>query len=355
MYLQQFAQEKTERATPRRREQAHKRGQVFRSVEVGSALLLLGLFLVINLSGPGAYRDIRNLTVGLLGRFRVEEWTAGRVDALLVSVGLLGMKILAPILLTALLIGVAADLAQVGFLFSFEPIKPNFARLDPIAGFQRMFSKRSLVELAKALLKVTVVGWVCYSAIRKEIDLFPLLVDMEIGETVRLLGGLTLGVAWKSGAALLILAAADYAYQRWEYEAGLRMSKQEIKEEMKETEGNPQIRQRIRERQRAMARRRMMQDVAKADVVVTNPTNYAVALKYDLESMTAPQVVAKGQGFLAARIKEVAAEHRVAVVENKPLARALYSSVEVGGTIPAELYQAVAEVLAFVYRLKGKA
>ena len=355
MYLQQFAQEKTEAATPRRREQARKRGQVFRSVEVGSALLLLGLFLVIKLSGAGAYREIRDLTAGLFSRFRVEEWTVGQVNALFLSLGVLGLKILAPIFLAAVLIAVAADLIQVGFVFSFEPIKPNFSRLDPIAGFQRMFSKRSLVELIKSLLKVTVVGWVCYSAIRREIDLFPLLVDMEIGESVGLIGGLTLSVAWKAGAALLILAAADYAYQRWDYESGLRMSKQEIKEEMKETEGNPQIRQRIRERQRAMARRRMMQDVAKADVVVTNPTHYAVALKYDLQSMTAPQVVAKGQGFLAARIKEIAAEHRVAVVENETLARALYSSVEVDQTIPAELYQAVAEVLAFVYRLKGKA
>jgi flagellar biosynthetic protein FlhB len=263
------------------------------------------------------------------------------------------LKTALPVMMIIAIISLAANLLQVGFVFSFEPLMPQLDRINPISGFQRLFSLRSLVELVKSLCKIAIIGYFVYRFIAREIVQVPQLISADLADSLRVSSGLIVDLALEIGAVILVLAALDYFYQWWEHTKSLKMSKQEVKEEFKQTEGNPQIKGKIKERQRAMAMRRMMQEVPKATAVITNPTHFAVAIRYD-KSMSAPEVVAKGQDFLAERIKQVARENRVTVVENKPLARALYATVEVGETIPQELYQAVAEVLAYVFRLKRR-
>jgi len=256
-----------------------------------------------------------------------------------------------PVMGFALVLGLMGQLLQVGFNITAEPLKPQLSRMNPVEGAKRIFSKRALMELGKACLKIGIVTYVAYVALRNDIGKLPSLLWMEpvqaIAYASKLVGKMGLWI----GACLLIVAAIDYLYQRWEYEDSIKMSIQDIKDELKQTEGDPQIRSVIRARQRQLARSRMMQAVPTADVVITNPTHVAVALKYDAKSMAAPIVVAKGAELLAARIREIASENDIPIVENPPLARTLYEAAQVGREIPADLYQAVAEVLAYVYRL----
>lgn len=247
------------------------------------------------------------------------------------------------------------QVSQVGFLVTGETMKPKFERLNPLSGFKRMFSKRSAVEFLKACLKTLVIGWICYSMIRSSLPLFPQLTLVDPVQGVMMVGEIARRIGINAGVLLLVLAVADYSFQRFEHTKSIRMSKQEVKEEHKQSEGDPLLRSRMRQRQREIAMTRMIHEVPKADVVVTNPTHLAVAIQYDPASMDVPVVVAKGAGKVAERIKQVAREHSVAVVENRPLARALFDTVSIGSEIPADLYQAVAEVLAFVYRLQGRA
>ncbi len=352
--LQLFADEKTEPATPRRREEARKKGQVLKSVEVVSALVLLACFMALNALGPFLLSIFRETLSISLELGRQPELSAHGYSHFLWLVGQYAKGAL-PLMAVALVVGVAANLAQVGFTLSSEPLQPNFGRLNPIQGFGRIFSKRAIFEMLKSLAKLGLVGWVVYRAIRDELARLPQLLGMEIGQIVSFIAQLVLTIGLRAGLVLLIVAAVDFFYQWRDYEKNLRMSKQEIKEEYKQTEGNPQIKSKIREKQRQMSLRRMMQEVPKADVIITNPTHFAVALAYREKEMSAPQVVAKGQDYMAQRIKALALESRVTIVENKPLARSLYQAAEVGDSVPQELYQAVAEVLAFVYRLKRKA
>ena len=256
-------------------------------------------------------------------------------------------------MISVLLVAVSVSILQVGFSFNPDTIMPQFSRINPISGFGRIFSKRSLVELIKSLLKITVVGYFIFRFIQKETLRIPSLMMAEIPDSFALLAGIIYDLAFQIAMVILVLAILDYGYQWWEHMQNLKMSKQEVKEEMKQTEGNPQIKSKIREKQRAIATRRMMAEVPKADVVVTNPTHFAVALKYE-SGMEAPTVVAKGADFIAQRIREIAKENDVVIVENKPLAQALFKNAEVGDPIPPDLYKAVAEVLAYVYRLKRK-
>jgi flagellar biosynthetic protein FlhB len=256
-----------------------------------------------------------------------------------------------------LALGVAAlgvSLAQVGFVVNEEALNLKFQRLDPVAGAKRILSKRSLFELAKNILKVAIIGYVSYRTIAPELQHITLLADADVGSTFRYIGYAVFKVGMYTALALLVLAIIDYIYQRWEFNQSIRMTKQEVKEEHKQTEGDPQVRMRIRSLQREAARRRMMEEVPKADVVITNPTHYAVALKYDMEIMMAPMVVAKGQNLIAEKIKQVAREQGIPTVENKPLAQALFRAVDVGQAIPEDLYRAVAEILAYVFRLKER-
>jgi len=257
-----------------------------------------------------------------------------------------------PIIGVAMVVGVVVNLLQVGVMFTAEPLAPNWARINPVNGFVRLFSRRAVVEGTKMLLKVLLIGWLAFSAVRADAAMLLRTGEIDPLMVLMLVGQLLYKVAWRVGLAMLVLAVLDYAFQRYEYEKSLRMTKEEVKQELKQTEGDPLVRSRVRARQQAMARRRMMQAVPKADVVVTNPTHYAVALQYDASKMTAPTVVAKGMNLIARRIREIALQHHVPIVENPPLAQSLYRTVEVGQQIPPALYEAVAQVLAYVYRLR---
>ena len=351
--LQLFNGEKTEEATPKRKEEAKKKGQVAKSSEISSAFVILAAFYTLKLVGAGVYNELASYMTAILSSLTTTDLTINAVQLLFLNVGLVMAKTVLPILLVIMVISVVINFMQVGVIFSTEVLMPDFSKLDPLSGLQRLFSKRSLVELAKALFKVGIIGYFIYRFAIVQISDISKLISMELIDSLRLTGSLIIDLAFQIITVMMILAIFDYIYQWWEHNEGLKMSKEEVKQEMKQTDGDPLIKSKIRERQRAMAMRRMMQEIPKADVVVTNPTHLAIALKYE-KSMAAPVVLAKGQDFLAERIKQVARENKVAVVENKSLARALYPIVQIGDVIPAELYQAVAEVLAYVYRLKKR-
>jgi flagellar biosynthetic protein FlhB len=258
-----------------------------------------------------------------------------------------------PLLAIVLIAGLVANYLQVGFLFSAEAIAPKFSKIDPIKGFQRLFTLKSLTELAKNILKIVIVGSVAYGTISGELDGLSPLMDQSIWGIITYIGETSFKIILRTCWVLIVLAILDYCYQRWEYERGLKMSKQEIKEEHKQSEGDPMLKGKIKRMQRAMARKRMMSKVPKADVVVTNPDHIAVALKYDQREMAAPVVIAKGAALVAEKIKELARKNQVPIVENKPLARLLFKTVDLDRAIPENLYKAVAEVLAYVYGLKN--
>lgn len=355
MDLQLFAsQEKTEAATPRKREEARRKGQVSKSVELTSAITLLTAFAVLQVAGPFMADRLVSFGQALWEGGDLQDWSPAAVHRLLIDFMVTAALIAAPIAVITLAAGLAANFLQVGFLFSLEPITPDFNRINPGSGFKRIFSRRALADLFKSVFKVVVVGLVAYTTLRDDIETFPTLIGRDLVQVTGILGEMVTDVLLRAGLALLVMALLDYFYQRWEFEQSLRMSKQEIKDELRQTDGSPEIRSRIRQKQREMARQRMMQDVAKADVVVTNPTHFAVALAYKTGEMDAPKVLAKGQGFVALRIREIAEESGVPVIENPPVARQLFQAAAVGQFIPADLYQAVAEVLALVFRLKEK-
>jgi len=353
--LQLFAGEKTEKATPRRRQEARKKGQVFRSMDLSTAVILLACFSVMYFTMPYMFQEIAGFTVRLLSYRSTSDFTGAFVYALGLDVMILVLKLTLPLLATAAVTAFIVGLAQVGFVFSGEPLQFKLERINPINGAKRIFSKRALVELIKSLLKVLVVGYVLYSVLKNKLYLFPAMVDMDIMQMLIVLSRLVFEMAIKVGFCLLAIGVLDYFYQWWEYEQSLKMSKEELKEEYKQLEGDPQIKAKQKQRQREAAMRRMMAEVPKADVVITNPTHFAVALRYDAKIDQAPVVVAKGQDYLALRIKEVASQNRVEIVENPMLARTLYYSLDIGQVIPEELYHAVAEVLALVYKKRRRA
>lgn len=347
-------QEKTEQATPKRREESRRKGQVARSQELNSAILLLVALGGLYMLGGSMYNNLSGFTVDILvNSYRYEVSTTGLRD-LMLNWGFVFLRVTGPILLLLTVAALAVSLGQVGFVINEEALNLKLQRLDPIAGAKRLLSKRSLVELAKGIFKIAIVGYVSYISIVPELPLISSLVDVGVADTFSYIAGMIVTVGVRTALILLILAALDYAYQRWEFNQNIRMTKQEVKEEQKQTEGDPQVRMRIRSLQRETARRRMMEDVPDADVVITNPTHYAITVKYDMATMTAPTVVAKGQNLIAQKIKEIARENDVPIVENKPLAQSLFHAAEVGMEIPEELYRAVAEVLAYVFRLRRK-
>jgi flagellar biosynthetic protein FlhB len=261
---------------------------------------------------------------------------------------------IAPVLITVLVAGILANFVQVGLVFSAEALEPKFSKIDPFKGFQRLFSLKSFAELTKSIVKLCIVSYVAYVTVKDEMEVLPSLMDRSIGDIMVYMGEISFKIILRTSWVLIVLAVLDYVYQRWEYEKGLRMSRQEIKDEYKQTEGDPLMKARIRRIQREMARKRMMAKVPKADVVITNPDHIAVALEYDQLRMFAPVVVAKGVGFIAEKIKEIARQNNVPIIENKPLAQVLNKMVKVNEVIPENLYKAVAEVLAYIYGLKEK-
>nr|WP_233281240.1 flagellar biosynthesis protein FlhB [Paenibacillus algicola] len=355
MDLQLFAGEKTEKATPKKRQETRKKGQVAKSMELSGASILLAAFICLIFFGGYIQNHlVRLFTDVFINRLEMAV-TTDNVVMLLGEYGIQILILVAPIFISVLVIAIIVNYMQVGFLLTGEPLKMKLNKLDPIKGFKNIFSLRSLVEFSKSILKLAIIGYLVYTSLWSAKEDLSKLATTSPGQILHFTADVTLWLGIRIGAGLLVLAVFDYMYQKYDYEKNIRMSKQDIKDEYKKMEGDPLIKGKIRERQRRMALQRMMQEIPKADVIITNPTHFAVALKYDGSSMEAPQVLAKGQDYMALKIKEIAKNHGVMTMENKPLARALFQRTEIGDAIPGDLFQAVAEVLAYVYKLKGKA
>ncbi|WP_129596961.1 flagellar biosynthesis protein FlhB [Anaerophilus nitritogenes] len=353
--LQLFTGEKTEKATPKKRKEAREEGQILQSKEINSALILLCTFFVLSLMGNFIYNNFMIFTKNLFVDMKDVEglFNTNGIHKLFLNSALLTIKIVVPVVGTALVIGVICSYMQVGFLFTTKPLTPKLSRINPINGMKKFFSPKPIVEFFKSIIKLFAVGYITFSYVLKQSNNMVDLIDMEIIQIIGYLGKVTVGIGFRAAIVLMILAVLDYYYQKFEYEKELKMSKQEIKEEYKQIEGDPQIKGKIKERQRQMAMNRMMQDVPKADVIITNPTHYAIAIRYDSTLEEAPVVLAKGKDLIAQKIKQIASENDIIMVENRILARTLYSTVEIGDFIPPDLYQAVAEVLAYVYKVKN--
>ncbi|MFN0150867.1 MAG: flagellar biosynthesis protein FlhB [bacterium] len=347
-------EEKTEQATPKKRSEARREGRVARSQELVSTFVIAAGLIALNSRGPGMVEGLEALSRNYWGGLARAALTPATVQALLASLLLQVAAIVLPLAGIIALAGVAGNMAQTGFLFAPSALAPKWKRLDPFAGVQRVFAMRGFVEALKAFLKVIVVCGVAAVCIQSEMPRITSFLWGGVTDIASQIWGIGYSLSLKIVALLLVLSAGDYAWQRWQHERDLRMSRQEVREEHRQQEGDPMIKSRIRSLQRERARRRMMSDVPTADVIVTNPTHFAVALKYEQNSMSAPKVVAKGMNRLAQRIKAIGAEHGVPVIESPELARAIYKSVKLGGVIPVALYRAVAEILALAYRLKGR-
>ena len=350
--LQFFSGEKTEKATPKKKQDTRKKGQVAKSQDINTALVLIAVFAVLNFAGGSILKGIVSLMNFSLNDLMLMELTEHNIKSIFIEILKQTAIILSPILAAAMVAGVIANYIQVGVLFTTEPIKFKLEKINPLSGLKRMFSIRSIVELLKSILKITVIGIVTFAILWNKLEQILLLSQKSIGAALITIAKLTVQMGLVGSGALLFLALFDYLYQKYDYEKNIRMSKQDIKDEYKNVEGDPLIKSKIKQRQREMAMRRMMQDVPTADVVITNPTHYAICLKYDEDKYDAPYVVAKGVDFLAQKIKLIAKEHEVITVENRPLARALYTQVDVGDIVPEEFFKTVAEILAYVYRTK---
>jgi len=351
--IQFFAGEKTEKATPRKREDTRKKGQVAKSADVTSGLMLLAMFLVLLAFGPMlGKRFVDLLTNGLSPQAVLVSVEEGKIEEVMIEMMIEMGILVSPFFLTALLVGVLGNFIQIGVLLSGEAIQPKLDRINPLQGIKRIVSMKALVEFLKSVFKLLVIGATSGIILWNNKVEISRLTTEPIGEALAIIGQLTFQLGLSVSIALLMLAVFDFAYQRFDFEKSIRMSKQDLKDEHKNTEGDPQIKGKIKQQQREMAMRRMMQEIPNADVVITNPTHYAVAIKYDDGKHAAPVVMAKGVDAVAFRVREKATESGVPLVENRPLARALYAQVEIGMAVEEEFYQALAETLAFVYQMK---
>jgi len=356
-FFNEPASEKTEKATPKKRDKAREEGQVAQSQEISTAILFIAGFLALRAFVPSMWVRLESLIVMNFerGSYAMEFMENNAIANFLHTMFLEIFFIFLPIAVVIMLLNVIAGLLQVGWKPTAKTMKPNFKKLSPLKGIKKIFGSKILMELFKTTLKFTIVLLVVLWVVVGEIDLLLSLYELPwisaVGEVARVFTnvGITVGLFY------LVIAAADYAYNRAKHEKEIRMTKQEVKDEYKQTDGDPLIKGKIRQKMREASMRRMMQDVPGADVVITNPTHFACAIRYDPMALKAPVLVAKGADNLAARIRDVATEHDVTIVEDKPLARTLYSVVEVGDEVPAELWQAVAEILAYVYSVKGVA
>jgi flagellar biosynthetic protein FlhB len=361
--LQWFAKdgeggEKTEPATAKKLQDARENGQVAKSQELNHAIGLISLFLMLKmfisfvgehlLNGfPMIYNkipDIINESIGGLSVFVIQRV----INNVMITI----LQILSPFFVIGFSLSVLINILQVKWKITTKPMKPKISKLNPLNGFKRIFSKDSLFELLKSIVKIILIIYVAYTSIKDHQNELFLLYDIPLFQVILLIGTIVIDTGLKISFVYLIVGIADLIYQRHKFKEDMKMTKQEVKDEYKNIEGNPEIKGRQRSKMREASQRRMMQSLPSADVVITNPTHYAVAIKYDSQKNSAPIVVAKGEDFLAQKIRETAKEHHIEIVENKPLARMLYANVDVGQEVPPELYQAVAEVLAFVYSLR---
>lgn len=354
--LQLFSAEKTEKPTPKKKREAREKGNVLQSKEVNSAFVLLAAFIIINTFAAFMGMVLKKSTLHIYEQYLSINYmfSIKNLQSIMIGIMINFFIIVAPIMVTGLIVGVSCSYLQVGALFTTKPLNIDINRLNPIEGFKRMFSMKSVVEILKASARILILGYMSYNYIKNQINFIFNSIGMDVIKILELLLKMSVNIGIRLGIALVVLAVLDYLYQRYNYNKNLMMTRQEIKEEYKQTEGDPKIKSRIREKQRAISMRRMMQDVPKADVIITNPTHFAVAVEYNPEHFDAPKVIAKGRDLVAKNIKRIALENNIIIVENKPLARALYDNVEIGQFVPPELYQAVAEVLAYVYRINNK-
>jgi flagellar biosynthetic protein FlhB len=345
---------KTEPATPFRRGEARKKGKVARSADVGKSAVFLAAVLILWATGPAVIGALKALYMTLLGDLDRADLNTASVSLIFTNTCLAVITPLAPALAGIAAVAVVAGFAQVGFLVTTEQLVPKPEKLNPTSGMKKLFSLRSVVTLGTSFLKIAVVLTVVYLTVRSHLPTLFTLYRLPPTGIAAAIARMSMDLALRTGLVLLLVAAIDYAYQKWQYEREMRMSKQEMKDEQKMTEGNPEVQSRIRRVQYAMARTRMLADVKKADVVIRNPTHFAVALKYDPKEHAAPIVLAKGADHMAKRIIEIARKHKILMVHEPPLAQALYKSVEIGKMIPPKLYRAVAKILVHVMRLKGR-
>ena len=351
--------EKTEPATAKKLKDAREEGKVAKSKELTAAFSLIVLFLCLKIFVSYVGERLINvfpMIYNAMADFvKINEGalSAQAVSSLFFDVIIRWLLIVLPFFAFGFVITILVSIVQVGWTVSTKPMKPELSKFNPINGFKRIFSKDSLFQLLLSIVKIGLIGYIAYSSLKERVNDLFILYDLSLNQAISLVGTLIIDVGLKISLVYLIIGIADFAYQKYKFNDDMKMTKQEVKDEYKNTEGDPQIKGRQRRKMQEVSQRRMMQDVPKADVVITNPTHLAVALKYDAQASTAPVVLAKGEDFLAQRIKEVARDNNIEIVENKPLARMLYHNVDIGAEIPPELYQAVAEVLAFVFRTRN--
>lgn len=347
--------DKTEAPTPRRRQEAREQGNIAHSADLTAAAILLGTMVLLSWYGPGLVRVLREAVAQMLGPTALGELSSAGVAEgvlrLVVSVALALMPVFAGVMLIA----VVVNIVQVGFNFNTQRLQPNLAALNPFKGIGKLFGQgKGAFSLLMNVLKLSLVGLAAYSAVHGRLDEIVMVQQLSFLQIFSLGSQIVYSIAMRIGVLLLVLAIVDYIYQRYRTEKQLKMTKQEVKEEMKRMEGDPHIKQRRRSVAQQIMKNRLRRDVPTADVIVTNPTEFAVAIKYDSAAMHAPRVIAKGQGYMAAQIRQIAIENGIPILERKPLARALYRLVEVGQEIPEQFYATVAEILAYVYELTGK-
>lgn len=352
--------EKTEEPTAKKLEDARKEGQVAKSKEIANGLGLLALFLLLKImvgsigtSFLESFSMVYN-RIPVICKLNGGTSPMGDISMLLRTVMLRLLIILLPVLLIGFAVAFVSDLFQVKWRPTSKPLQPKFSKLNPLNGIKKIFSAQSLVELVKSVAKILLIALVTYSYIKNKSGLLYALYDMSMMQAVNLIGETVIELGIRISAIYMIIAGADFMYQKYKFKNDMKMTKQEVKEEYKNAEGDPEIKGKIKARMREASQRRMMQAIPKADVVITNPTHYAVAIRYDTEVAPAPIVVAKGSDYLAQKIKQIARENNVEIVEDKPLARMLFANVDIDKQIPPELYQAVAEILAMVYHAQGK-
>jgi flagellar biosynthetic protein FlhB len=346
--------DKTEAPTPRRREEAREQGNIARSTDLTAASMLVGSLVLLNWSGARIFGAMKVVVERMLGEGSLSSVDShSATDGLAALIFFMGTAML-PLMGGILLIAIIVNVAQVGFHINTEKLAPNFESLNPVAGIGRLFKSQGPMKLVMGLLKMTLVSMTAYSAVHSRLNQ---IVGVELMTFMQIfyLGAQVLySIGLRVGLLLFVLALIDYLWQRRQIEQSLRMTKQEVKDEMRNMDGDPKLKQRRRQIAQQIAQKKLQKDVPTADVVITNPTEFAIALKYDAATMHAPRVVAKGQGLIAKRIRELAIAAGVPILERKPLARALYKLVEAGHEVPEEFYSTIAEILAYVYELTGK-
>jgi len=343
--------EKTEEPSSKRRADFRKKGQVAQSKEVQTAALFTLILLFWIYYMPEFWKGLSELIGIILRNLNSFTGTPSSVYSLALFIVKDMAILLLPLFLLVMIVGFFSSVFQIGWLFTTQPLSPDFSKLDPVKGLGRMFSMKSVVDLVKSVLKIILIGWIAYSTVYNHFEEALILVDTSVPQTTLFLARIAMLILSKVCGLLILIAAIDFLYTRYELEEKMKMTKQEVKEEYKEMEGDPYIKSQIRRVQQEMARKRMMAEVPDADVVITNPTHFAVAIKYDAMSMDSPIIVAKGADHVAMRIREIAKENEVPLIENPPVARLLHK-IDLGAAIPEELFKAVAEILAHVYSLK---